>query len=248
MLFFPVKITDGPRSIGFMAPKILMAAWILPLLVASVVVVYKNWHGDVEIPTPVVYAGHTRNSWVDLEKVWRSNAPQRLPNLADYIAHRAFQAGLPYGMKYLFPTPNTAVYETQYRQEGNRIVSSHLAVEVFGEAWFKKTLSNASGIARMIERQPQVVVPTTRTIYEVGYPLSYLFVFWLAILAVGLPASFARRANRIESLARTATAVTTLPAKRPKAPVGLPEAPWRSGTRVGVGEPDLVSGSAGRRD
>jgi hypothetical protein len=208
-------------------PRVSAAAWIVLVLLASPAIAFKDWHGDVEIPTPVVYPGIAHDSWGGLRKVWGFRTDRRLPTLADYVAHRAFQTGLPYGVKYALPSPGERVFEAFYRRDGGRITTKQVTVKTYSVKWFREVLSRGGKIVRLIERQPGMVVPVKRKIYDVGYPISYLPVFWLVALAVWFPAAFVRQRNGFETIGTLGSAVSTFTATAEPQPLRLPEGPGR---------------------
>lgn len=240
-LFFPLRILTGARTRRLLPTGSLGAAWIALLLLASPAIAFVNWSAGVDIPTPVVYPGVARNSWDSLGRIWQSGSDRGLPNLADYVAHRAYQAGLSFGESYSFPMPGERVYERHYSREGNRVVNRLVVVKVYSRAWFRRILTGAGGVVRLIEDQPGVIVPTRRPLYDTGYPKSYLGVFWLVTLAVFLPSTFLRRGEAFQTVGRTAGMVSVLPPSVGVSTRRLPTRPRRRRVLAAQESRDLVS-------
>lgn len=242
-LFFPIRIQDGVRRQRQVGRRVLAVAWPLLILAVFPVLIYKEWHGDVEIPAPVVYPGLAGNSWTNMQRIW--GVPSELPSLADYIAHRAYQRGVPYGMPYVLPQPGQRVVEQVFRHDGIRIASMPVVVQKYDEAWYRDALAHGNGIVKLLEQQPGVVVPQKRWIYRTGYPLTYLPVFWFLTFAVCVPAGLLRRKNGVETVAGLGISVSTLPAEKGERRRSLPEAPWRTAKPAAIGEEQRILVSHG---
>lgn len=87
-----------------------------------------------------------------LYRLWLQDPPGALPDLADYVAHRAYQEGLLYNRPYGFPTPGEQVLLSRFREEPGGSYSSFREVVVsYDEEWFTTALDTpAPGIARML--------------------------------------------------------------------------------------------------
>ena len=80
----------------------------------------------------------------------------RLPDIADYLAHRAFQEGFLYGRSYRFPILDERVGISSYSSgSGETVVRQFQEVIVFSEAWFDRILAmeNPVGIVGLWLRQ-----------------------------------------------------------------------------------------------
>jgi len=244
-LFHPIRILGVGKGPSYIVPRIVETAWIGVALLLSPGIAYLNWGVDVEIPVPVVYAGMTHNSWAALHRLWTHGADPGLPDLADYVAHRAYQAGLSYGRGYSFPIPNERVYESRYGREGKRIVSRLTTVKVYTEEWFQRVLSRPDGIVGMLEEQPSTVLPTTKLLYNDGYPVGFVPIFWLVTLSLLFPALYLRRERGFDTVGRTVGSADTVPAWEHPHRLRLPAKPRSDRRRVAAAEErrDLVSES-----
>ena len=207
-LFFPVRIAEGRKSAASTIPRLAGTIWIVMVLFASPGIAFLSWGADVEIPTPVVYPGVARNTWAGLQTMWDNGAHAGLPDLADYVVHRAYQAGLSYGVHYVFPAPNERVQEMRYSRDGKRIVGRLAVVKVYTEDWFRETLAGGDGIVRMLENQEGAVLPVKRRLYDMGYPTAFVPVFCFVILGLLLPALFLRRGGAFDTVGRMCGTVT----------------------------------------
>jgi hypothetical protein len=68
-----------------------------------------------------------------------------LPDLADYLAHQAFQEGLPFGRPYRFPSPGERITLSHYLVAGDslEVVKTYRVVKRYQSAWLGQTLRRA---------------------------------------------------------------------------------------------------------
>lgn len=75
-----------------------------------------------------------------------------LPNAADYVAHVAFQEGLPYGRAYRLPEEGERLTVSSFRfdhHEG-RLLRDERVVAVYDRSWLQRTVSEAGGVGRLL--------------------------------------------------------------------------------------------------
>jgi hypothetical protein len=87
-----------------------------------------------------------------LMALWSTTEPRELPDLADYLAHRAFQEGFPYGREYGFPVPGETVDLVHFteRPDGSYESSPEVVVS-FDDAWFDQSIASApAGIPALL--------------------------------------------------------------------------------------------------
>ena len=87
-----------------------------------------------------------------LTALWSSAQPRELPDLADYLAHRAFQEGFPYGRRYGFPVPGETVdlVHVTERPDGSYVSRPETIVR-FDDAWFDEALASVpAGIPTLL--------------------------------------------------------------------------------------------------
>lgn len=147
-----------------------------------------------------------------LRSLWHAEQRRSLPDLADYLAHRAFQEGLVYGRSYGFPEPGEPVELTRFREQPDGSYSSYReSVLVFDQAWVAHALETApAGIARMLVglgAAAGVVLSPSDTIYS-GYSqflqhLAYVVLVLAPFLLAALPwARSTRTRDPVVELAR----------------------------------------------
>jgi len=120
--------------------------------------------------------------------------PNTLPNLADYLAHRAFQEGLVFGRTYRLPTPGERLTLSYYlvHPETREVVKTSRVVKRYQSAWLGQTLARvrASDVEGMLVAQGEPVIVITQTEHlnlRQAFPplkqllvLVYLLVYLLA--------------------------------------------------------------------
>jgi hypothetical protein len=84
-------------------------------------------------------------SWKSLSALYAASRGEDLPNLADYLSHRAFQEALVFGRVYGFPLLDERIGISAYRSnpEGNRIQKTFRVVKQFKASWLPRTLAAA---------------------------------------------------------------------------------------------------------
>jgi hypothetical protein len=95
-------------------------------------------------PAPVAGAG-AGISWRGLQKLAAAGSPGDPPTLADYLSHRAYQEGLPFGRGYGLPSPGERVAVTYYLagSGGPELVQTRRVVKRFQVSWLEETLAAA---------------------------------------------------------------------------------------------------------
>jgi hypothetical protein len=85
----------------------------------------------------------------------RGAREERLPSIADYVAHRAFQAGYIYGRDYTFPLPGERVTITGYKRRGIEVKAEERVMEMFTDQWYEDIIGEAkkSGVTRLLLSQ-----------------------------------------------------------------------------------------------
>lgn len=169
-LFFPVSMRWNPRPnrrLLFGGALLLLSLAVLPAMTA-----FFSSEGrgiQVEYPQPVSegtrfegfgWSGMSGfNSLVKNDGTLRNNTALQnggeLPNLADYLSHRAFQEGYFYGRKYGFPQPNEEIVLQVFEKEEIEVISHEKVVRMFTEKWYKDIITEASknGVTRILLSQ-----------------------------------------------------------------------------------------------
>ncbi len=82
-----------------------------------------------------------------------------LPDISDYVKHRAFQEGYFFGMSYSFPAPGKKITIPVYKQEGIKVLSRQKVVKMFTDDWYKDIITSAykSGVPRLLLAQGRPV-------------------------------------------------------------------------------------------
>jgi hypothetical protein len=85
-------------------------------------------------------------SWRSLAALSGISRGSEIPNLADYLSHRAFQESLMFGRSYAFPTMGERIVISDYHvdAEGTRIQKTFRVVKQFKESWLEGTLDRAA--------------------------------------------------------------------------------------------------------
>ncbi len=73
-----------------------------------------------------------------------SKVKDRLPDLSDYVIHRAFQDSLLYRRDWTYPMEDSGITILGYREEGGTVLVEENRVITFDSAWFDQVISDAA--------------------------------------------------------------------------------------------------------
>ena len=86
-------------------------------------------------------------SWPKLSELYEYSGPQGIPDLADYLAHRAYQESLIFARAYSFPRMGERILVSDYRVDahdhGGWVQQTFRVVKQFKESWLEQTLAAA---------------------------------------------------------------------------------------------------------
>ena len=118
-------------------------------------------------------------------------ANQQLPDLTDYLKHRAFQEGYFYGRSYSFPEPGEKITVPVYRQEGIEVFTRDKVVKMFTDEWYKDIIGFAynNGVPRLLLAQgtPVQVQVGTLEPFRIG---TYAILGHISVLLILVPVVF----------------------------------------------------------
>ncbi len=139
-LFQPVPILDrlaprgGPR--GRPAEAVVLAAVLLAIPAGLLV---SRRPAAQPVPVPVARS----LSWSAIQQLALDRRPEGLPDLGDFLAHRAFQETLALGRPYRLPYPGERVLISFYLRsaDGDRMVRTARVVKRFQPTWAEAALA-----------------------------------------------------------------------------------------------------------
>jgi hypothetical protein len=177
-LFTPLRLVRPPvpRWVRrrHLAPVALLAI-LGPLLAASA-------GSDLEAPAPVAVDGVEGIGFDDLRRLWHAGQEGDLPNLADYVAHVAYQSSIEYGRAYGFPEGEITTSSFSRSGADPRIVRTESVVLRFDEAWLEGVIGSIDprSLEGMLLAQGRAVRVGARAIggVEAG------FSWWSGLTAV----------------------------------------------------------------
>ncbi|MBN1685938.1 MAG: hypothetical protein JW852_04740 [Spirochaetales bacterium] len=90
-----------------------------------------------------------------LAQLAQNPAGGTLPDLSDYVVHRAYQDSLLYEQEWIYPGQDSGVNLSSYRAEDGRIVEEHKRVLSFDSQWFADVIADAAddGLGGMLLAQ-----------------------------------------------------------------------------------------------
>ena len=149
--FLPVPMTNNrPPSLlrGTVVAGIIAACFTVPSVANAVGPV-----GEQQVPAPVAGAGGGF-TLEGLLRIGEPRAPGALPNIADYVAHVAYQEGLAYGREYALPAPGEELRLPRFRYEGSRVIRYDETVVRYTDEWLNGVLDRVtSGVEALLMAQ-----------------------------------------------------------------------------------------------
>ena len=191
LIFSPIRIIGGSR--GNLREGCIVGMCLL-VVVTPFLLLIGGPTSKLSVPVPTTLAGSSSFSWRALELLWQSKSrnpePARLPDIAEYVVHMAFQEGLPYGgpygkpygkpygEAYSFPTRGHTLTVSNFQEDrqNHRIMKTSQVVVTYDEDWLAKTLDHPElgSVERMLLDQSK---PLRIVLQSVGSVLPG-FSFW----------------------------------------------------------------------
>ncbi len=108
--------------------------------------------GRAPFPQPHRAIGVEGYTWEDLERLYVSSEFAVLPDVADFVAHAAYQRGIVADYEYRFPEQGEKVAVSSYSRKNDRIVRGESILFTFDDSWLEEVLAVArqSGIPRLL--------------------------------------------------------------------------------------------------
>lgn len=122
---------------------ILRAALVAILLAPVLAVAVSDGLPAAAVPRPASENATGDLSWANLQRLWWSSTADPMPNLADYLAHRAYQDGIAFGRAYAFPRIGEEIELSEYRFAGDGIEQSYRVVFSYSTQWYDQVLQEA---------------------------------------------------------------------------------------------------------
>ncbi len=196
LIFSPIRIIGGSRG---KTKEGCIVGMCLLVAVTPFLLLVGGPTSKLSVPVPTSQAGSSSFSWGALELLWQSkgrNPEQtRLPDIAEYVVHMAFQEGLPYGgpygKPYSFPTRGSVLTVSNFKEDrrNHRITKTSQVVATYDEDWLAKTLDHPEpgSLERMLLDQSKPVSIVLQSVGSVlpGFSLwksSILFLFVFFVL------------------------------------------------------------------
>lgn len=192
LIFSPIRIIGGSRG---KSREGCIVGMCLLVVVTPFLLLVGGPTSKLSVPVPTSLAGSSSFSWRALELLWQSkgrNPEQvRLPDIAEYVVHTAFQEGLAYGQSYSFPARGSVLTVSNFREDrrNHRIMKTSQIVATYDEDWLAKALDHPGpgSVERMLLDQSKPVSIVLQPVGSVlpGFSLwksSVLFLFVFFVL------------------------------------------------------------------
>ncbi|MGC9313063.1 MAG: hypothetical protein ACP5IA_10265, partial [Sediminispirochaetaceae bacterium] len=109
-----------------------------------------------------------------------------LPDIADYVTHRAYQEGFLYGREYRFPDQDERIVLKVYEKQGLKVFGKDRVFKMFTEEWYEDIISDASqsGVSRLLCAQGEPVQTAYRKNNTFRIPTHTLLGYIILFLVV----------------------------------------------------------------
>jgi hypothetical protein len=129
-------------------------------------------------------------SWRSLAALSGISQSSEIPNLADYLSHRAFQESLMFGRSYAFPRMGERIVISDYHVDSQdpRIQKTFRVVKQFKESWLEGTLARAASgsLPRLFADQETAgtveTIAVTESIGTAGLGTLLVLLFLISLL------------------------------------------------------------------
>lgn len=150
-LFLPVHIKEKTKCIEFDEMYIAGIFFIL-LFIAPIFYRIPVMEKEIRIAAPVNLIKNNDLSYSGLKNLFLLKSEESLPDLSDYVAHRAYLEGYMYGMKYTFPDENIPITISVFKNNHGKVNRENLMLKLFTDSWYKSIITsvNKSGLVDML--------------------------------------------------------------------------------------------------
>jgi hypothetical protein len=163
-LYYPMAILHGVslrrrRSAARRYPPAAVTAFIAAGI-ALAFALSAMTGGRLNVATPLPLNNRVSFDRNGIDALAERGKVEALPDLSDYITHRAFQAGLLYNRKWQYPAEDTPVLMTRYQVEDGIVSDIKSPVVTFGTQWFDQAMTEAAqgGVSRLLIAQGAPVI------------------------------------------------------------------------------------------
>lgn len=197
-LFVPVSLRARPPAISATTRHAAPAAWVTLFVIAVPFVAWLLPDSDIaRAPKPAPLPGEARIDFESLQQLGTGDDSE-LVDIADYVAHRAYQEGFVYGVGYGLPEAGEEVTLSRVRERDGRRVQEPEVVLRYDEAWLDGVLGRSTGIGALLangNRPSRVVRSPGPGVYSPGtHPARYslqALVAFLPFLALSIRVLYA---------------------------------------------------------
>ncbi len=110
---------------------------------------------NIILPEPYPVVKNAPLSYNGLQKLYVLKAEDALPDLSDYLAHKAFLESYMFGGFFSFPSKGSAVSLPLFRKKGNTVQRKNSIIKLFTDSWYKRiigSVNNATVPGMLVEQ------------------------------------------------------------------------------------------------
>ncbi|TVR30033.1 MAG: hypothetical protein EA404_13365 [Spirochaetaceae bacterium] len=198
-LFTPLPITRTRRWRRMAAPGVLRAVLVLALAAPLLYAVLPQPEVP-HLPEPEPIDGDHHN-FETLHRLADHRAAGALPNLSDYVAHRAFQEAFMYRRDWGVPQQDEVLTRPRFVRNQTQLERSDETIVEYTRAWLDRVLRESPryGVEAILLAQPAAVQVVRRPKTKVYFGRSFLARHAILMIVVAAPyfvyAAAGRRAS-----------------------------------------------------
>jgi hypothetical protein len=148
-LFVPVSLGRRPSGVSAASRHAAPAAWVALFVVAAPFLAWLLPDSEVAgAPRPAPLSRADEIDFAALRELESDGAG--LVDIADYVAHRAYQEGFVYGAEYGVPEAGEEITLSRIRERDGRRVQEEEVVLRYDEGWLSRVLAVETGIGPLL--------------------------------------------------------------------------------------------------
>ncbi len=142
-LFSPVLIKERWKCLKF--NEVYAVAVFLVLFITAPFFYWISFGGkNITLPAPYSVIGNIPISYSTLQKMDTLKSEDVLPDLSDYLAHKAFLESYMYGGSFTFPAEGSAVTLSIFQKKGILAQRKNSIIKLFTDSWYNRIISSVN--------------------------------------------------------------------------------------------------------
>lgn len=153
-LFYPIVIKEKWKCLNM---NELSATGILFIILLVAPLFYRiplvGQHITLAVPCRIPHTGEL--SFKNLKMLYSLKQKNTLPDLSNFLCHRAYIEGYPYGRPYTFPAEGSSLSFFTFKNENGMVRKENSTIKLFTDSWYKSIIASVdvSSIPALLLKQ-----------------------------------------------------------------------------------------------